>query len=232
MSPSGDQGNTMQDLFELPLFPLNTVLFPGMPINLHIFEERYIQMIETCEAAQQPFGVVLIQDGQEAMGPLATPYPVGCTAQITQVERLEDGRMNIVAVGLERFRIHSLSFDQPYLVGIVELIPLDEDSHLEQAGDRLRPWVERYLSVLSKAAEGIKISIEHLPQDPLALGYLAAALVQIPTEQKQELLTADQAAVFLTDVRTIYRREVALLKAMMAHHTHHQDDESGLFSRN
>lgn len=219
----------MQDLFELPLFPLNTVLFPGMPINLHIFEERYIQMMESCEAAQQPFGVVLIRDGQEAMGPLADPYPVGCTAQITQLERMEDGRMNIVAVGLERFRIHSLSFDQPYLVGVVELIPMDEDDQLEQAGDRLRPLVERYLSVLSKAAEGIEISMEQLPQEPLALGYLAAALVQIPTEQKQELLTADEAASFLTDVRSVYRREVALLSAMVAHN---QDEGMGLFSRN
>ncbi len=219
----------MQDLFELPLFPLNTVLFPGMPINLHIFEERYIQMIETCAAAQQPFGVVLIRNGQEAMGPLADPYPVGCTAQITQLERTDDGRMNIVAVGLERFRIHSLSFDQPYLVGIVELIPLDEDGQLEYAGEQLRPWVERYLSALSKTAEGLEISTDHLPENPLALGYLAAALVQIPTEQKQELLTADEAGSFLTEVRTVYRREVALLNAMVAHN---QDESMSLFSRN
>src|SRR5512147_2655499 len=92
-------------MYELPLFPLNTVLFPGMPISLHIFEPRYKLMIEQCIQIAQPFGVVLIREGVEALGPSAEPHQIGCSAQITQVERLEDGRMNIVAVGVERFQI-------------------------------------------------------------------------------------------------------------------------------
>ena len=106
-------------MFELPLFPLNTVLFPGMPINLHIFEPRYKLMIEQCIQNDEPFGVVLIHKGTEASGPLAEPHPIGCTAQITQVERLDDGRMNILAVGGERFQIRSLNLFEPYLVGTV-----------------------------------------------------------------------------------------------------------------
>ncbi len=134
-------------MYELPLFPLNTVLFPGMPISLHIFEPRYKLMVEECLQSSQPFGVVLIRDGVEALGPLAEPHMVGCTAQITQIERLEDGRLNIIAIGVDRFHIRSLSHDKPYLVGVVETFPLDhgDPESVETAGERLRPWVERYL---------------------------------------------------------------------------------------
>lgn len=86
-------------MYELPLFPLNTVLFPGTPIQLHIFEDRYLKMINRCIEEHKPFGVVLIEEGSEAFGPLAKPYRIGCTALIAKVEKLEDGRINITAVG-------------------------------------------------------------------------------------------------------------------------------------
>jgi Lon protease-like protein len=218
-------------MFELPLFPLNTVLFPGTPINLHIFEDRYKEMIDHCLTTNQPFGVVLIRQGMEALGPLANPYPIGCTAQITQMEPSEDGQMNILAVGLERFQIHSLNYDQSYLVGEVETFPLDSPNPLSvvQAGRQLRPWVERYLTVLANAAENIEFKAEQLPNDPLALGYLAAALVQIPTAQKQVLLATQDATDLLTDIRTIYRREVALMNAIIEHDV---AEPEGLFSVN
>lgn len=220
-------------MYELPLFPLNTVLFPGMPISLHIFEPRYRLMIQQCIQSSQPFGVVLIKTGVEASGPLAEPYPIGCTAQITQVERTEDGRMNIVAVGVERFQIRALDYDKPYLMGKVESFPLASGDSLlvNQAGQQLRPWVERYLKVLSQASNELKFDLSRLPEDPLALAYLAASLVQIPLEQKQTLLAFDQSVEFLTGVRTVYRREVALLNAMVERDTH-QADEQALFSLN
>jgi len=204
-------------MLEIPLFPLNTVLFPGMPINLHIFEERYKVMIHECAQNHQPFGVSLIRQGEEALGPLAEPHPIGCTAHITQIERLADGRMNILAVGLERFQIRALTYDKPYLVGSVELFPLagDNPNTLANAGQRLRPWVERYLTMLSEVDDNIEFDRSHLPNDPLALGYLAAALVQIPLNQKQLLLATSSAADLLTSIRAIYRREVALLSAMI-----------------
>ena len=86
-------------MFELPLFPLNTVLFPGMPLPLHIFEDRYKQMINNCLEEKEPFGVVLIRNGKEALGPLAQPHSIGCTARIVEVQKLSDGRMNITSVG-------------------------------------------------------------------------------------------------------------------------------------
>lgn len=220
-------------MYDLPLFPLNTVLFPGMPITLHIFEPRYRLMIQQCIQAGQPFGVVLIKKGVEVSGPLAEPYPIGCTAQITQVERKEDGRMNIVAVGIERFQIHALTYDKPYLVGKVETYPLvSADSGLiSQAGQELRPWVERYLNVLAQASNELKFDLARLPDDPLSLANLAASVVQIPLDQKQDLLAFGQAIEFLSGVRAVYRREVALLSAILERDTV-QEDQRGLFSSN
>jgi Lon protease-like protein len=218
---------------ELPLFPLNAVLFPSMPISLHIFEPRYKLMVERCLHGGQPFGVVLIRNGVEALGSLAEPYPVGCTAQITQVENLEDGDMNIVAIGIERFQISEVSHDRPYLIGKVEPFPLHRENPpaLTQAGQRLRPWVEQYLSILTQASGNTDFDLARLPDDPVALAYLAAAVVQIPLDQKQELLATNWAATFLADIRAIYRREVALLRAIVERDTEEEPAQQ-LFSLN
>ena len=218
---------------QVPLFPLNTVLFPNMPITLHIFEPRYKLMIEQCIQTGDPFGVVLIREGQEALGALADPYPIGCTAQIADVERLEDGRMNIVAVGVERFEIHALSHDKPYLVGSVETLPIEMSDRvaLSEAGQRLRPWVERYLTVLAEAAGTIDFDLTDLPSDPLALGYLAAAVVQVPNAQKQALLAVGRAGDLLAETQTLFRHELALLNAIVARDKR-STEEQGMFSRN
>src|SRR5947209_7299372 len=102
-------------MVELPLFPLNTVLFPTAPLTLHIFEERYKEMVSRCIAEDIPFGVVLIREGQEAGAP-AVPFEVGTTAQIVSVEKLLQGRMNLIAVGRKRFRLLDTSHARPYLV--------------------------------------------------------------------------------------------------------------------
>jgi Lon protease-like protein len=219
----------MESMLELPLFPLNTVLFPGMPLKLHIFEERYKLMIDGCIRQSQPFGVALIKEGLEALGPLAEPHSVGCTARITGVERLEEGRMNIQAVGRERFRIISLAQDRPYLVGKVERYPLYAGDPLaqEEAALRLRPWLANYMDVLSKLGN-IELDAGQLPADPVALALVAATLLQVPQRQKQGLLAADSTVDLLIAMRALYRREVALVKEMLA-----QDvEDQGSFSLN
>jgi len=203
---------------ELPLFPLNTVLFPGMPLGLHIFEDRYKLMIGQCVQERRPFGVVLIRSGQEASGPLAEPHPIGCIAYVTQVERLEQGRMNIGAMGHERFRLQSLDNSRPYLVGQVERFPLGEEdpAAITQAAVRLRPWVMRYLeTIIRDEDEDEKIDPEQVPDEPIPLAYVAATLLQIPPEQKQELLAIEEAHSLLVALRAFYRWEVALIKAML-----------------
>jgi Lon protease-like protein len=216
-------------MYDLPLFPLNTVLFPGMPLKLHIFEERYKLMIGRCFQSGQPFGVTLIRKGQEAGG-RAEPFMIGCTAQITEVEPLQQGRMNIVAVGTDRFEILGFKHDQPYMVGQVETLPLlnPDPAGLSENSKYLRPWVRRYLEILAEASDA-KFDLQQLPGDPLKLTYLASFLLQIPAPQKQNLLTVNDAGQLLADVRTMYRREVTLLKAMLVWQG---EQDSGPFSPN
>jgi Lon protease-like protein len=203
-------------MLELPLFPLNTVLFPGMPIKLHIFEERYKQMMQLCLDEDRPFGVVLIREGREALGPLAEPHMIGCTARVIQVEPLERGNMNILAIGQERFEIVSLARDLPYLVGEVSLVPLDDPDldAVAKLGSHLSKWLMRYLETLSNA-DLIEFDPERLPEDPMELAYMAAALLQVQNDQKQSLLAAERATALLAEVCALYKREVALLDAML-----------------
>ena len=83
----------------MPLFPLGLVLYPEEELPLHIFESRYKQMIEHCLAEEKQFGVVLIRRGSEALGPLAEPHSIGCTARILEVQPLDEGRMQITTIG-------------------------------------------------------------------------------------------------------------------------------------
>src|SRR5258708_18104478 len=103
----------------IPLFPLGVVLFPHMPLRLHIFEERYRQMMRDCEERGTGFGVVAIRAGTE-VGPVAQPHDVGTLAQLRHVEQLADGRYNLLVVGASRYRIGRISTARPYLVGEVE----------------------------------------------------------------------------------------------------------------
>lgn len=215
---------------ELPLFPLHTVLFPGVPLHLHIFEERYKRMMHLCIETHQPFGVVLIRRGAEALGPIAEPYEIGCSAQITQVQRLDQGRLNITALGSERFRILSLiGKESPYLVGNVEPYPvlISDRNEIKQTGQQLSKLLERYLKLLSEAGQS-KLDRDPLPANPVSLAYLSAAMLQVAPVQKQALLEKEQAEDLLVEVLKIYRREVALLVAMLKR----QVGKRGAFSSN
>ena len=162
------------DTIEISLFPLNTVLFPGQVLPLHIFEDRYRLMIRQCLAEENPFGVVLIRRGQE-VGETAEPHMVGTIARIRESSHLPDGTMNIVSVGLERFRIRRLIHDQPYLRGEVETFPLIESADaeaVEALAHRVRQLVVRYIELIAEAA-GLHIKVDTVPDTPQQVGYLA-----------------------------------------------------------
>jgi Lon protease-like protein len=199
----------------LPLFPLHTVLFPGMSLALHIFEPRYRLMIEQCLTSGGPFGIVLINAGRE-VGEPAVPYDIGTVAHIARAERLPDGRFDIEVVGQQRFRIVRLHHDHAYLTGTIEEYPLSGiDQHeARRSAVALRPWLSRYLSLLGEKAEA-KFDPSELPDDPASVGYLAGILVQIPMAEKQQLLSIATAPDLLQKERAIYRRETALLRAML-----------------
>jgi uncharacterized protein len=204
-------------MFNLPLFPLNTVLFPGLPLKLNIFEPRYKQMLNHCLEAGEKFGIVLIKHGKESLGPLADPYLIGCTAQLVQVEQTPDERYDITAIGRERFRVLSLDrTTHPYLTGMVETLPFSEQDQttLQLAARQLRPWVKRYFNVLSEASN-THMDPRYLPNDPIGLAFLATYLLQIPAEEKQKVLEIELADHMVHYVRGLFRREVALLKRLI-----------------
>ena len=109
----------------LRLFPLRTVLFPGMPLSIQIFEPRYHQLLAECLEADEPFGVALIRTGAEAGDSETTPYEIGTTAQIESASPVGGGRVIVRVTGGRRFGILSQHHDRPFLTADVEY-PVDE----------------------------------------------------------------------------------------------------------
>ena len=171
---------------ELRLFPLGVVLFPGMPMPLRIFEDRYKLMIAECLEATAPFGVVLIQEGSEVGGPAKT-YRAGTTARITNVERLEEGRMNLATIGEKRFRILDMVHELPYTKGRVEYLPEDmgeiDESELTKARDLFGKYVQSLAGL-----QGGWIREGTVPEDAGKLSYSIAQYLEMPTRAKQRLL--------------------------------------------
>jgi Lon protease-like protein len=203
-------------VIELPLFPLNTVLFPGQMLPLHIFEDRYRLMIRRCLAEDLPFGVVLIRSGRE-VGDEAEPHEVGTVARIIKSSHQSDGTMDIVTVGQERFCIHQLIHDQPYLRGEVKTLPMKEPVDPDALGtlaDRVRDGVSYYIKLIAEAA-GLQIQVDAMPDAPLQLGYLAGVAMQIDNLEKQELLTFSSLQDVLAREVRLLNRENALLRWMI-----------------
>jgi Lon protease-like protein len=205
----------LTDLYKLPLFPLETVLFPGMVLPLHVFEPRYRTMIGRCITENKPFGVVLIREGRE-VGEPAIPFEVGTTAYITHYERLDDGRMNVQAVGYQRFKIHSLLNEKPYLEAMVEDFPVGgiDQSGVAELVAVLRPMLGEYLSTLAVASD-VNATFNEIPDDGMALAYFLSILAPFPTKDKQKLLEASDLQAMLTIGQELLKREMILLDHMI-----------------
>jgi Lon protease-like protein len=142
----------------LPLFPLGTVLYPGLLLPLHIFEERYRQLVKDLLASGEGprFGVVAIREGRETgVAGVSALYPVGCTAVLRQVQKYPDGRYDVVTVGVQRFRLLALDESRPYLQGEVELLPDEagDPAEAELAARAVRPAFSGYLRALASLAQ-------------------------------------------------------------------------------
>jgi Lon protease-like protein len=175
-------------LTRIPLFPLNTVLFPNATLPLHIFEERYKLMIGRCIDERAPFGVVLIRSGEE-VGETAEPYDVGCTARIARVQRLDDGKLNLICFGERRFRIEALDTSEPYLQGDVtflDSIGLSTPEAAEHAAVVAGLFGEQYRLVMAVTGQWVREI--NLPEEPDALADFVAAHIDVPAGAKQELL--------------------------------------------
>lgn len=201
----------------IPLFELGVVLFPHMPLPLHVFEERYRAMLRDCEEQGIGFGVVAIRQGHEVGGG-AVAHEVGTLARIRKVERLDDGRANLLVTGATRFRVVRRIADRAYPAGEVEYL---EDSagdaaELQRLAAEVTPAFRRYAATLQQLAS-TGPSLEELPDDPELLSYLVAASLRVEVARKQRLLEADSAAQRLRMCLELLRREEALLDRMLAH---------------
>ena len=175
--------------FELPLFPLNVVLFPGMPLPLHIFEPRYRLMIERCLDADSTFGVAQIIEGQEGENG-TLPSSIGCAAEIIEVAPFADGRLNVQTLGTRRFEIIALREQDDYLVGTCQWLE-DEagEDGLVRASLRVRGLLSRYFDSLALSTSlPAELGELDVPQDPYALSMFIAAIMALPNNQKQTLL--------------------------------------------
>jgi hypothetical protein len=216
----------------LPLFPLGTVLFPGLVLPLHIFEERYRELVRDLVALPddrpREFGVVAIRTGWEvkvaspdgdftpAAAAPVTLHDIGCTAEVRQVTEHPDGRFDIVTVGRRRFRIASVDPDEaPYLTAEVEWLP--EPTGDDTAADLLAPRVlalfQQYLALLRTEVQEIG---EQLPDDPTVLSHLVAATAALTVADRQKLLAAEDTATRLRTELRLLSREAALLRRVRA----------------
>jgi uncharacterized protein len=214
----------------LPVFPLGTVLFPGLVLPLHIFEDRYRALVRHLtslpEGVTREFGVVAIRRGWEALpttGPSGTPAPtsvslheVGCTAELRQVTELPNGRYDIVTVGRRRFRITDLASEgTPYLTAAVRWLP--EPAGSEELADRLAPQVlavfRQYLELVRTDSAEIT---EQLPEQPTVLSHLVAATAALTIGERQALLAEPDTARRLRAELRMLSREVALLRRVRA----------------
>ncbi|MCH7836340.1 MAG: LON peptidase substrate-binding domain-containing protein [Chloroflexi bacterium] len=173
---------------ELSLFPLNSVLFPGTTLPLHIFEERYKLMIGRCLESKSPIGVLLIRSGNE-VGKVAEPFEMGTTARIVRVQHLEEGRMNLVCLGEQRFRLSHNVSETPYLVGEVELLQSTdaEGAEVKDLGDTVAAlfgeYYRLYLAISNQWTRQIA-----MPEVAGELADFVASRLAVSIWTKQQLL--------------------------------------------
>jgi len=214
----------------LPVFPLGTVLFPGLVLPLHIFEDRYRALVRHLvglpEGTPREFGVVAIRAGWE-VGPTApdgrplpgddvTLHEVGCTAELRQVTELPDGGYDIVTVGRRRFRMGTVDrASAPYLTAEVEWLPEPDapDEAAELPAARVIAVFRQYLGLIR--ADPAEIP-EQLPEDPTVLSHLVAATAALTIADRQRLLAIDDTAARLRAELRLLNREAALLRQVRA----------------
>jgi Lon protease-like protein len=202
----------------LPLFPLGTVLYPGLLLPLHIFEERYRQLVHELLDGPGPqhFGVIAIREGRETgVDSISSLYEIGCTSMLRQVREHEDGRFDLVTVGTQRFRLRQLDDSRPYLQGEVEL--LGEDTGDPATADLAARAVQRafrgYLDALARRGAA-QPALPDLPDEPVALSYFVAATMIVDRPDKQALLAEPDALRRLTAEHTLLTRETSMLRSL------------------
>jgi Lon protease-like protein len=199
----------------LPLFPLGAVLYPGMLLPLHIFEERYRQLVRDLLDGPEArrFGVIAIRKGRETgVDGVQSLYEIGCTAVLRRVDKHEDGRYDIVAVGTERFRLLRLDQTRPYLQGEVEILAEEQpDAAAGPAAQVVEAAFREYLDALTEWG-GATVRLEDLPGEPVLLSFIVAAAMVVDLPERQALLAEPDTLRRLALERSLLSRETAMLR--------------------
>jgi ATP-dependent Lon protease len=176
------------DLMEIPLFPLpSLVLFPNIAVPLHIFEDRYKLMINGCIDRAEAFGLVLLRSGATEETE-ETIHRVGVAAKITDVERLEDGRMNIMCEGELRFRISRFTQQSPFWKGAVQFFEEETPREsLESLYEEVARLYRKVGALGNELTESPQTELV-LPESATDLSYMVAYVLDIDSEEKQKML--------------------------------------------
>lgn len=193
----------------IPLFPLGTVLFPGLLLPLHVFEQRYRDLVRdllTAPDEERRFGVVAIREGREVgVDGIRALYPVGCVARLRRVDPYDDGRYDLVSTGARRFRLLTVDAALPYLRAEVELLDESPGASPDTAAAGVRSLFEAYRGALGAGAG------DELPTEPDVLSYLVAATMVLDLPDRQILLEQPDTTHRLRHELRLLRRETALL---------------------
>jgi Lon protease-like protein len=208
---------------QLPLFPLNTVLFPGMSMDLHVFEDRYRALVQHLltipDRSQRLFGVVAIREGYEVGSHgVQSLHRVGTVAQMTSVAPADDGRFDIEIVGRDRFRLESVDASGAYLVGTLDTMSDSRDpaagpSGTSEDATRARETFDVYRSRISEL-RGVEVLDVDLPGDPVYLSYTLAATCLLTLPERQALLETGSADERLVMLRHAMHEEMRAMRAV------------------
>lgn len=201
----------------LPMFPLNTVLFPGVSVPLHVFEDRYRALVHHLlrveDPAERHFGSVAIREGYEVGDHGAQSlFRVGCRVQLTEVESNADGTFDIVAVGLDRIQLERLDTSGSFPVGHVRDSPEESGDVPEHVLERARATFTAYRAALAEIRTDPYAG--SLPRDPTYLSWTLAACAPLPMPERQALLEADDAATRLILVTDLLRAELRAMNVI------------------
>jgi Lon protease-like protein len=206
-----DEMERVRGVRELPIFPLQVVLFPGMPLPLHIFEPRYRKMLDDIRVGNNFFGLSYFDSSASDTESPPTGH-VGCVAEVTETHSLPDGRSNILTIGLIRYRVEDyVQRGDPYLVAKVSFFE-DEEETDGQLNERSRDVAETFTRI-ARAVRIINDERATLPDisdtDPQRLSFLVAAAMEIDVDLKQELLEVRFTSERLQRLSDMLARAVA-----------------------
>jgi uncharacterized protein len=201
----------------LPMFPLNAVLFPGVSMPLHVFEDRYRALVHHLLRVADPneriFGSVAIREGYEVGDHGAQSlYRVGCRVKMTDVEAHPDGSFDLVAVGLDRIELERLDTSEAYPVGHVHPRPDATPPVNPEIVERARAVFAAYRVALTEI-RGDPYPAP-LPDDPTYLSWTLAAVAPLPMPDRQELLEAEDAELRLSLVTRLLRTELRAMNVI------------------